>query len=74
MRRVYRLEIYEAYDVIEASAVNKKSANLLELEIGDPVLLNQRTVYLQNGTIIEFEKLIQRSDVFKYRNKLVRRV
>jgi len=70
----FRLEIYEAYDVIEATAVNKRSAKLLGLKIGAPVLLNSRSAYAQNGNLIEFEKMIQRSDVFKYRNKLVRRV
>lgn len=73
MEDYFRLELYEAYDVIEATTVNKRCANLLDLKPGAPVLLNQRTAYLQNGTIIEFEKLIQRSDIFKYRNKLVRR-
>ena len=70
----FRLELYEAYDVIEAAAVGKKSGKLLELKPGSPVLLNKRTAYLKSGTIIEYEKVLQRSDIFKYRNKLIRRV
>lgn len=62
----YRLELYEAYEVIEATKADEKSANLLELEVGAPVLLNQRTTYLKNGTVIEFEKVRYRSDIYKY--------
>lgn len=68
----YRLELYEAYEVIEATKVDKKSAKLLELEPGSPVLLNQRTTYLKGGTIIEYEKVLYRSDIYKYHNKLIR--
>ena len=69
----YRLELFEAYEVIEATGVDKKSAKLLELELGAPVLLNQRTTYLKDGTIIEYEKVRYRSDIYKYQNKLIRR-
>lgn len=69
----YRLELYEAYEVIEATGADKKSAELLELEVGAPVLLNQRTAYLKDGTVIEYEKVLYRSDIFKYHNKLIRR-
>lgn len=69
----YRLELYEAYEVIEATGADEKSANLLELESGAPVLLNQRTTNLKDGTIIEYEKVRYRSDIYKYHNKLIRR-
>ena len=69
----YRLELHEAYEVIDATRADDKSADLLELEPGAPVLLNQRTTYLKNGTIIEYEKVRYRSDIYKYHNKLIRR-
>jgi len=69
----YRLELYEAYEVIEAASVGKISAALLEIEPGAPVLLNQRTAYLKDGRVIEYEKVFYRSDIFKYHNKLIRR-
>ncbi len=69
----YRLELYEAYEVIEAAKADKISATLLELEPGMPVLMNQRKAYLKNGTIIEYEKVLYRSDIYKYHNKLIRR-
>jgi GntR family transcriptional regulator len=69
----YRLELYEAYEVIEAAKLDEMSAKLLELEAGAAVLLNQRTAYLKDGTVIEYEKVLYRSDIFKYHNKLIRR-
>lgn len=69
----YRLELYEAYEVIEAARLDEISAKLLELEVGAPVLLNQRTTHLKDGTVIEYEKVFYRSDIFKYHNKLIRR-
>lgn len=69
----FKLELYEAFEVIEASKVDEKSAKLLDLEVGTPVLLNQRTTYLVDGTIIEYEKVLYRSDIFKYHNRLVGR-
>jgi len=70
---VYRLELFEAYEAIEATAVNPASARYLELDTGAPVLLNERTAYLKDGTAIEFERVLYRSDIFKYQNKLLRR-
>ncbi len=69
----YRLELYEAYEVIEAASVGKQSAALLEIEPGAPVLMNERTAYLKDGRVIEYEKVFYRSDIFKYHNKLIRR-
>lgn len=69
----YRLELYEAYEVIEAARVDEVSAELLEIETGAPVLLNERIAYLKDGSIIEYEKVLYRSDIFKYQNKLIRR-
>ncbi len=69
----YRLELYEAYEVIEATGADEKSAKYLELEKGAPILLNQRIAYLRDGAVIEYEKVFYRSDIFKYHNKLIRR-
>ncbi len=69
----YRLELYEAFEVIEAAKLDETSARWLELETGAPILFNQRTAYLKDGTVIEFERVLYRSDIFKYQNKLIRR-
>ena len=69
----FRIELFEAYEVIEATKADRKSAKLLKLKPGDPVLLNQRTTYLKDGTIIEYEKVRYRPGIYKYHNKLIRR-
>ena len=69
----YRLELFEAYEVIEATGANRRIAELLDLTAGAPVLMNQRTTYLKDETVIEFEKVLYRSDIYKYHNKLIRR-
>lgn len=69
----YRLELFEAYEVIEATGANRRIAELLDLTAGAPVLMNQRTTYLKDETVIEFEKVLYRSDIHKYHNKLIRR-
>ncbi len=70
---IYKLELYEAQEVIEATLVDTISAKLLDLKEGSPVLLNQRITYNSNGEIIEYEKILYRSDIFKYHNRLVGR-
>ncbi len=69
----YRLEIFEAYEIVEATGATRSSAELLNLTAGAPVLMNQRTTYLKDGNVIEFEKVLYRSDIYKYYNKLIRR-
>ena len=69
----YRLDLHEAYDVVDALQVNKKSAELLKLSIGAAVLRNYRKTYLKSGEIVEYEEVLYRSDIYKYRNKLIRR-
>ncbi len=69
----YRLELFEAYEIIEATGANRRIAELLDLTAGAPVLMNQRTTYLKDETVIEFEKVLYRSDIYKYHNKLIRR-
>ncbi len=69
----YRLDIFEAYEVIEATSLDQRNAKLLGLTVGAPVLMNQRTTYLKDGNVIEYEKVLYRSDIYKYHNKLIRR-
>jgi GntR family transcriptional regulator len=69
----FRLDLHEAFDVIDALLVNKKAAELLNLPIGAAVLRNYRKTFLKSGNIIEYEEVLYRSDKYKYRNKLIRR-
>jgi len=69
----YGLQLHEAQETIEAVRANTRSANLLEIKPGTPLLLNHRVTRLIDGKIIEYEIVEYRSDIYKYRNKLVGR-
>jgi GntR family transcriptional regulator len=73
LENYFGLELYEAYDVIDAIQINKKKAALLNLSMGAAVLRSHRKTYLKSGVITEYEEVLYRSDVYKYRNKLVKR-
>jgi GntR family transcriptional regulator len=69
----YHLQLHEAQEVIEAVKADAKSARYLDIPENTPVLLNHRLTYLMDGTVIEHEIVVYRSDVFKYYNRLVGR-
>jgi len=69
----YGLQLHEAQETLEAVKANTRSANLLGIKPGTPLLLNQRVTYLIDGKIIEYEIVEYRSDIYKYRNTLVGR-
>ncbi len=69
----FQLQLHEAQEVIEAVEADARSARYLEIKPGAPVLLNQRITYLADGMPIEYEKVLYRSDIFKYYNKLIGR-
>jgi len=69
----YGLQLNEAQETIEAVRANTRSANLLEIKPGTPLLLDHRITYLIDGKIIEYEIVEYRSDIYKYRNRLVDR-
>ncbi|KXY09088.1 GntR family transcriptional regulator [Bacillus wiedmannii] len=65
-----RLNIGFADKVISCEKVNKESAQLLELNEGDPALLIENTVCLVNGTIFELSQ-----SMFHYeKTKLLNRI
>jgi len=73
LENCYGLQLLEAQETIEAVKADKKSANLLGIKPGTPLLLSQRVTLLIDRKIIEYEIVEYRSDIFKYRNKLVGR-
>ncbi|MEC5237077.1 GntR family transcriptional regulator [Bacillus mycoides] len=65
-----RLNIGFADKVISCEKINKENAKLLELNVGDPALLIENTVYLVNGTIFELSQ-----SMFHYeKTKLLNRI
>jgi len=69
----YGLQLHEAQETIEAVKAGTRSANLLQIKTSTPLLLNQRITRLMDGKIIEYEIVEYRSDIYKYRNRLVGR-
>jgi len=69
----YELQLHEAQETIEAVKAGTRSANLLQIKASTPLLLNQRITRLMDGKIIEYEIVEYRSDIYKYRNRLVGR-
>lgn len=65
-----RLNIGFADKVISCEKINKENAKLLELNVGNPALLIENTVYLVNGTIFELSQ-----SMFHYeKTKLLNRI
>ena len=69
----YGLQLHKAQETIEAVKADTRSANLLGIKPGTPLLLDHRITYLIDGKIIEYEIVKYRSDIYKYRNTLVGR-
>ncbi len=66
----YRVQLHEAQEIIEAVLADERTAELLEIKPGFPLLFNQRITHLLDGTVIEYETVTSRSDIYKYHNKL----
>ncbi len=69
----YGMQLHEAQEIIEAVIADAKSAKLLGVKVGTPLLLDQRITRLIDGTVVEYEVVKYRSDIYKYHNKLVGR-
>jgi len=71
LREKYGIHLHDAQEVIEAVNADERKSELLNIKKNTPLLLNQRIVYLIDGTPIEYETIEARSDVYKYRNRLI---
>ena len=67
----YRMQLYDANEIIEAVKANERSAGLLEIKRGTALLFNHRTVRLLDRSIIEYETVMYRSDIYKYHNRII---
>lgn len=67
----YRMQLYDANEIIEAVKADARSAELLDIKRGTPLLFNHRTVRLLDRTTIEYETVMYRSDIYKCHNRLV---
>ena len=67
----YGMQLYDANEIIEAVKADERSAKLLKIKKGTPLLFNHRTLRLLDRSIIEYETVMYRSDIYKYHNRLV---
>lgn len=66
----YGFKLKEADEVIEATKVDKVDAELLQLKVGQPVLLTKRWTYLTDGTTIEYNEIRYTPNVLTYSIRL----
>lgn len=62
LRNKYALDFIKMNDKIEAIGADDEIANLLDVDIGFPILLLKRTTYIKNNIPIEFTYSYYRSD------------
>jgi len=66
LRRQYKLRLAKAKQTIEAALANEREAELLNLSIPSPILLMERTTFLEEGQVIEYVKSAYRGDKYKF--------
>jgi GntR family transcriptional regulator len=62
----------EADETLEVTLATAREASLLQIKVGSPLLLSERTTYSQNRRVIEFVKILYRGDRYRYIAKLTR--
>jgi GntR family transcriptional regulator len=69
-----KLGIYptEADETLEVTLATPEEADLLQIPVGSPLLLNERVLWSQNRQAIEFVSILYRGDRYKYYVHLTR--
>ena len=62
----------EADETLEVTLATPEEATLLQIEAGAPLLLNERLLFSQNRTPVEFVKILYRGDRYRYYVRLSR--
>jgi GntR family transcriptional regulator len=68
----YGLRLGRALQTVEAKPADEYEADLLNLEMGRPVLLLERLTYLANGEPIEYVRSTYRGDRYRFTVELSR--
>ena len=71
LEEAYRMQLYDATEIIEAVKADARSAEFLEIKRGTALLFNHRTVRLLDRSVIEYETVMYRSDIYKYHNRII---
>jgi GntR family transcriptional regulator len=63
----------EADETLEVTLATPDEADMLQIPVGSPLLLNERTLWSQNRQAIEFVRILYRGDRYKYFVRLTRK-
>ena len=63
---IYHLQIAEIHNEITASTATEKQSRLIDIEIGEPILIEKTVTYLADGEPIEATNCFYRSDKYTY--------
>lgn len=66
LRDKYKVALVRASQTIEAVLADPITGQYLEVPVGSPLLLAERTYYIENGRAAQFTKSWYRSDRYKY--------
>ncbi|WP_108660951.1 GntR family transcriptional regulator [Acuticoccus kandeliae] len=64
------VHVLRAEELLRATAATEADARLLNLPVGSPVILIERTAFTHNDTVIEWRQTIGRSDDFTYKIRM----
>jgi GntR family transcriptional regulator len=67
LTRTYRLKFARGEETVEAIVADSKLARVLELKRGEPLLYTQRTVFTNDGAVLEFTERFGRADRCSFR-------
>jgi len=63
----------EADETLEVTLATPEEAEMLQIPVGSPLLLNERRLWSQNRQAIEFVRILYRGDRYKYFVRLTRK-
>jgi len=69
----YDTPLVEAEYVLEAAAAEPAVATALEIPIGGPIFLIERTSYTSGHRAVDYERLHYRGDYIRFKTRLARR-
>lgn len=69
----YEMRLAEAKYQFEAAIADDRIALLLEIEVGSPIFLIERTTYAEGNRPVDYEKLYYRGDLIRFSTRLSRR-
>ena len=72
LREKFGLYPTEADETLEVTLATPEEADLLQIPVGSPLLLNERILWSQDRQAIEFVSILYRGDRYKYYVRLTR--